>query len=319
MHHYLPTLTNKLLDGIEQLPKPWRERHGRWIRANQNSDGGFSGRDGGSDLYYTGFALRGLAVLNEWTPTVTKKAAKYLQGQLTGSASVIDLFSLLVSCSLVELGGGGSVLSNAPPDWRDRVGQTLESCRTPDGGYAKNPGAQAGSTYHAFLVALTYDLLEAEIPNTDRLIQFIRGRHRDDGGFVEVDPMRRSGANPTAAGLGTLQVLDALDADTKQGVVDFLLKLPSELEGGFRANDRIPGADVLSTFTALWTLEQLGAIQQADRPAIRAYVEACEAAQGGFTGGLWDKVADVEYTFYGLGVMSLLHDIPSESMPEGLR
>ena len=28
--------------------------------------------------------------------------------------------------------------------------------------------------------------------------------------------------------------------------------------------------------------------------------------QGGFRGGVWDERADVEYTFYGLGVLSLL-------------
>ena len=34
----------------------------------QNLDGGWSGREGESDLYYTGFALRGLAVLQGLTP-----------------------------------------------------------------------------------------------------------------------------------------------------------------------------------------------------------------------------------------------------------
>ena len=30
-----------------------------------------------------------------------------------------------------------------------------------------------------------------------------------------------------------------------------------------------------------------------------------ERAEGGFHGGLWDDGHDVEYTFYGLGVLAL--------------
>ena len=35
------------------------------------------------------------------------------------------------------------------------------------------------------------------------------------------------------------------------------------------------------------------------------YAEALQAADGGFRGGLWDDGRDVEYTFYGIGVLGL--------------
>ena len=60
---YLTRLTTRLIEGIERLPVELRERHATYLRSAQNPDGGFSGRAGGSDLYYTGFALRSLAVL----------------------------------------------------------------------------------------------------------------------------------------------------------------------------------------------------------------------------------------------------------------
>ena len=60
---YLPRLTARLAEGLARLEPPRRDRHARYLRAAQNPDGGFSGREGDSDLYYTGFALRGLAVL----------------------------------------------------------------------------------------------------------------------------------------------------------------------------------------------------------------------------------------------------------------
>jgi geranylgeranyl transferase type-2 subunit beta len=118
--------------------------------------------------------------------------------------------------------------------------------------------------------------------------------------------MKRSGTNPTAAGVGILQIANALDEDARQAVVDFLVELPSPFEGGLRANDRIPAADLLSTFTGSWTLAQLGHLDRLDRTAVREYAESCEAPTGGFRGGLWDDGIDVEYTFYGVGVLGLL-------------
>ena len=42
-----------------------------------------------------------------------------------------------------------------------------------------------------------------------------------------------------------------------------------------------------------------------DALAVREYAESVEVPTGGFRGGLWDEGDDVEYTFYGLGVISL--------------
>src|SRR4051812_47114825 len=168
---YLPRLTARLASGLSRLPAARRDRHARYLRAAQNPDGGFSGREGGSDLYYTGFALRGLAVLGALSPDVCGKAAAFLRASLTQQTSVIDFFSLLYSCLLVQAAGGTDVLSDsAAADWPDRVAAALEGFRTPDGGYAKGPGgtaaaAAAGSTYHSFLVALCYELIGRPVPD----------------------------------------------------------------------------------------------------------------------------------------------------------
>jgi geranylgeranyl transferase type-2 subunit beta len=302
---YLTRLTVRLLDGVERLPDHVRERHAEYLRGCQNPDGGFSGREGGSDLYYTGFALRSLAVLGALDPTLCTNAAGFLRERMGGSAAVVDFFSLVVSCYLVPVGGGPDVLASAPTDWRDRVAATLETYRTADGGYGKTPGALYGSTYTSFLVTLCLQLLDRPVPAADRLVAFVKSRRRDDGGYVEISAMKRSGTNPTAAGVGVLQILGGLDEDARSAVANFLAALPSPFEGGLRANDRIPAADLLSTFTGSWTLDQLGASDKLDWPAIRDYAESCEQPTGGFRGGLWDEQVDVEYTFYGLGILAL--------------
>jgi geranylgeranyl transferase type-2 subunit beta len=302
---YLTQLTNRLLEGLERLPEEVRARHTQYLLAAQNPDGGFSGREGASDLYYTGFALRSLAVLQALSPEVCQRAAQFLQSQMSGSAGVVDFFSLVVSCYLVPLGGGPDLLADAPAGWQDRVATTLESFRTPDGGYGKTPGAPHGSTYMSFLVALCLQLLGRDPPQPEKLAAFVHSRRRPDGGYVEIHAMKRSGTNPTAAGVGLLQILGQLNDADRTATAAFLAALPSPLEGGLRANDRIPAADLLSTFTGSWTLDQLGCAHQLDWEEVQNYAYACQRPIGGFRGGLWDEQTDVEYTFYGLGVLAL--------------
>ncbi|HKI32922.1 MAG TPA: prenyltransferase/squalene oxidase repeat-containing protein [Gemmataceae bacterium] len=303
---YLPRLTAQLADGLLRLPDDFRTRHANFVRRRQNADGGFPGREGGSDLYYTGFALRSLAVLDALEPDLLGRAADFLRSALAQQASVVDFFSLLYSCLLIQAGGGPDVLATAPADWPERVAAALETFRTSDGGYAKNAGAASGSTYHTFLVGLCYQLLGRDLPRPDEVVRFVASRRREDGGYVEIAPMRRSGTNPTAAAVGVLQLLGVeLAEDVRAGLAGFLAEMPS-LEGGLRANGRAPLADLLSTFTGAWTLAEIGELGRVDAGALLAYGRSLGLPDGGFRGGLWDDGTDVEYTFYGLGVVALL-------------
>ncbi|MCS7044922.1 MAG: geranyl transferase [Gemmataceae bacterium] len=310
MASYFEDLNRILARGVSLLPKELRQRHAGYLTSQQNPDGGFRGRDDGSDLYYTGFALRGLALLDALTIDVCTRAADFLTSCSSGQASVVDFYSFLLAAHLVRGGGGPDVLARGPADWVRRVAETLAHFRTPDGGYNKNPGAAAGSTYHTFLVGLCLDLLDLRFPQPDDVRAFVLGRRRPDGGFVEVAPMRNSGTNPTAAAIGILRLLDpsfpnpASSFGDWQSTIDFLADLTS-LEGGLRANARVPVADLLSTFTGAWTLAQFGALDRAVPRQLQAFAEALQDPDGGFRGGLWDEAADVEYTFYGLATLAL--------------
>ncbi|MFO0864241.1 MAG: prenyltransferase/squalene oxidase repeat-containing protein [Gemmataceae bacterium] len=303
---YLRDLNEQLALRVARLSDEVRQRTAAYTLGKQNADGGWSGREGDSDLYYTGFALRTLSVLEALTPQIAAKTGDFLKTQLAGQASVVDFFSLLYSALLVQVSGGPDVFADAPSDWPERVAQLLDSFRTSDGGYNKSPGASSASTYHTFLVGLCYQLLGRTFPNSAEVIAVARRRRREDGGFVEIDPMRRSGTNPTAAAVGILQLTLGTDLpeDEMRPVIDFLSHMPS-MEGGIRANDRVPLADLLSTFTGAWTLHQLDALEVVDSKQIYAYARSLEEPAGGFKGGLWDEQADVEYTFYGLGAMAL--------------
>jgi geranylgeranyl transferase type-2 subunit beta len=301
---YLTDLTVRLARGVGELSEATRARHLGFFLAQQRPDGGFAGREANSDLYYTGFGLRALAVLGALEGDVARRAAAFLTSRLSGQTPIVDFLSLIYGASLLELAAGIDVFGDTRADWRERVAAMLEELRRDDGGYAKSREGAASSTYHSFLVLICYELLGLSVPSPDRLVEFIKSQTRHDGGFVEIKPMRKSGTNPTAAAVGALRVLAALDDATRDGAVEFLAEMQND-EGGLKANTRIPIADLLSTFTGTLTLADLGALDQIDVAAARRYAESLALPEGGFLGAAWDQVADVEYSFYGLGTLAI--------------
>ena len=305
---YLEALTIRLATGMAALPDDVRERHARFLLAAQRPDGGFGGREGGSDLYYTGFALRGLSVLGELYGEPAERAASYLQQRMHEQETIIDFLSLVYGGALLELSAGIDIYeATAASGWQDTVAAALEQLRCEDGGYAKGPEGRAGSTYHSFLVLICLQLLERPLPDPDRMVAFIRSQQQAEGGFLEIRAQKRAGTNPTAAAIGVLRILDALDEETIDRTIDFLLEMQND-DGGLRANTRIPFSDVLSTFTGLLTLVDIGGADELDQRRLTRYLTQMESTDGGFFGVELDDQRDVEYTFYGLGSLALLQE-----------
>jgi geranylgeranyl transferase type-2 subunit beta len=303
---YLMNLGSRLLTGLADMAEPRRGRHRNFVLSRQMPDGGFRGREGESDVYYTGFAVRSLMILDELDATAAERIAGFLKSQPLNELSVVDVVSWMYSALAVQLAGGGDVLAEADPNWADELVAQLEGHRRADGGYAKTHEGAAGSTYTSFLVALTYELLGRDIPKPNSLVQFIFDRQRDDGGFVEIAPMRRSGTNPTAAAIAILRMFDSVDDEIREDITHFLRDARSG-EGGFQANSRVPFADGLSTFTGLLTAQDLGLDGILLSAHVREFLTSeLEFPTGGFRGATWDDQADVEYTFYGLGILALL-------------
>lgn len=304
-------LTVRLAAGLEKLSTEDRQRTIDFFLAKQQTDGGFCGRAGGSDLYYSAFALRGLAILGCENQAATDAAAQYLRGQLQNQVSVIDLISLVYAAKLLEAWTGENIFSSASEEWPQSVAKLFETLRRPDGGYAKTVEGRASSTYQTFLIALAYELLEIPLPEPEQAIKFLLGQQRDDGGFVEIGVMRRSGTNPTAAAIGGLLVLQPagdqslLTSELSQDVTEFLLDNLTD-EGGLRANTQIPIADLLSTYTGLQTLLDLKTLNEVDLAAVSKYVESLQQTSGGYLAAAWDEVEDVEYSFYGTALRGLL-------------
>ncbi|NUQ66198.1 MAG: beta-hydroxylase [Pirellulales bacterium] len=307
---YLAAQALRLAAGALQLPESLARRHAAYLAAAQNIDGGFSGRQGPSDLYYTSFALRGLSLLGRLDDCVARPAAGFLQRRLEQQVGTIDFLALVPSAVLLELVTGEDVFAAGPRDRLGWVSAFLQDLRRDDGGYAKGPGGRQSSTYATFLAASCLQLLGLSVEDAAAMASLVRSRRRADGGFVEAAPLKQGGTNPTAAAVATLRLLDGLDGETARSAAAFLAGMQNA-EGGLRANTRIPIADLLSTFTGLVALADLGKLALIDRAAVRRYVASLEMPAGGFRGGAWDNDPDVEYTFYGLGSLALLEAVES--------
>ena len=305
-HSFLLRLTRDLAKGCQQLDPGRITQHISFILRFQQPDGGFAGRSGGSDLYYTSFAVRTLALLNALDIPRCQNIATYLKNAATKQQySLIDLVSWFYSLITVQLAGNLAPLAGDAESFADEVTASLEAFCRPDGGYAKTHESGVGSTYHSFLVVLCYEMLGRTVPDAAGIKRFLLSRRRDDGGFVEIAQMKRSGTNPTAAAAVLLKLFEALDRDVLDGIENYLARVKGG-EGGFRANTQIPICDLLSTFTGLLTAHELSLTARPDAEACQRYVEQLELREGGFRGAAWDSEADPEYTFYGLGSLALL-------------
>jgi geranylgeranyl transferase type-2 subunit beta len=301
---YLQELTLRLALGAAQLDPAVRDRHSQWLRQQQSADGGFAGREGESDPYYTAFALRGLWVLGELDPGTGAAAASFLRGRLHRRESIIDLISLIFAAAICEMAVGEVVIPDDDPTWREKVASLLDGLRTSDGGFAKTPEGRAGSTYQTFLSVLCYQLIERPVPEPDRIIAFLSSQRHGDGGYLEIRAAKRPGVNPTAAAIGTLRALGCLQPNVHRSTIEFLSEMQTD-EGGLSANTRIPFADLLSTFTGLLTLADLDATLRISLPAAERYALSMQSPSGGFMGFALDQTADVEYSFYGIATLAL--------------
>ncbi len=231
----------------------------------------------------------------------------------------IDLVSWLYAAVVVQASGGGRS-AGATPRRTGRNGWRAgwRRNRSADGGYAKTPAGAAGSTYTSFLVALTLELIGRSVPAPGRLAQFLYDMQRDDGGFVEIAPVRRSGANPTAAAAVLLKLLGHVDGELNADLRGFL-------DRGDRSVRRRAGQHPHPLPRRVEHLHRPADVPGPRRARPAAGGESAglgggselELPTGGFRGAAWDTHADAEYTFYGLGLLALTAPRPPLDLTTG--
>jgi geranylgeranyl transferase type-2 subunit beta len=292
---YLDLLDAMLHPGLAGLSARFVDCQTRFVQSCRQPDGGFRGRRGGSDPYYTDFALRVLAWL---APQDMGQVANLLNAELTGSPSqdVVACFNLLHIRRLLEHRAVGN-----PMPFVDWLFQRLLPC----GGFARSTDDPRVSAYHTFLGALCFQMLGVEMPETVEAIEAIQSLRRPDGGYAELAGQSRSQTNATAAAIGFLAMHGAVPPEQATETARFLAGMQS-VEGGLKSHVAAQSADLLSTFTGSLTLAGIGGWDLIDASRTARFVRAAADPRGGFRASADDETPDVEYTYYGVGTLALL-------------
>ncbi|MDD5349397.1 MAG: prenyltransferase/squalene oxidase repeat-containing protein [Chthoniobacteraceae bacterium] len=262
-----------------------------FLRRSQTSEGGFAGRDGLADLYYTVFGMQAALALD--APLAIEPLRAYLQG--FGGGEQLGFVSL---CCLAR---GRALLRDAhaplPPTPGRELAARIAAFRAGDGGFHSTPNSPHGTASAAFLAAGAWEDLRQRMPDAKRLAQSVKALATSDGGWASERGVPLGSTHAIAAAAAVPGVL-ASRADA-EAAGRWLLARAHPL-GGFTASPLAPMPDLLSTATALQTLAALGIPLEPVREPCLGFLDSLWTNAGGFHGHWEDDVLDVEYTFYGL-------------------
>jgi geranylgeranyl transferase type-2 subunit beta len=299
---YLDMLDDLLRPGISGLSETFKATQIAFVLSRQQPDGGFCGRQGGSDLYYTDFALRTLAWLAP-DHTALARTADYLADLSCSPSDVVSCFSLLSARRLIERHS-----NNAAADLQETINASaliawLRNQMLSGGGMSRLADRRV-SAYHTFLGSLCFQLLAADMPSIADAVRAIQALKRPDGGYAEMPDQGTSQTNATAAAVAFLMMHNAMPSDTAD-TANFLAAMQTT-DGGLQAHAAARCGDLLSTFTGLLTLTGLGSLDRIDPAAAARFLHETAHPRGGFLACNADDTPDVEYTYYGIATLALL-------------
>jgi geranylgeranyl transferase type-2 subunit beta len=277
-----------LAQGAASFSPEFRRRQAASVMSFRCADGGFRGRAGDSDPYYTDFACRTLRLLGDGS-TALQGAAYYVLNLATPPKDVIDVF-----CRLNVLRLAGMLEDGATSVYRETLTRMSLAAAKPD--------QELLDAYQTFLACLCRGILgEAVTVDVGRLpaLQDAREDARAPGG-----PQFQT--STTAAAAAVLLMSGAMTPAQAESIGAFLAHMQAE-DGGFLAHPAAPHSDLLSTYTAFVTLAMLGFEDDADAVALARFLKGTALPEGGFRSCALDTDTDVEYTFYGVAAMALLH------------
>ena len=251
--------------------------------------GGFRGRGAAADLYYTLFAVLAGGIVG--TRPDRPRLAAFLEQQTMAALDLPHLAALLQCQRLLHRLG-------MPRRWRDAGARALAAFRTPDHGFASDPGGALGTAYGLYLAVLTGEAIGVAVLEPAAALavstELLRGELARPGCCL----------SPLAAATLALQAVGGPVPTAGVRAALAGCRLP---DGGYRAHVQAAGADLLSTAVAAFTLRRLGApLAGAAAAATAHFVQRLWAPSGGFCGAADDPLADCEYTFYALLTLGAL-------------
>ena len=289
---YVEKLEAKLLSGTSLLPADFREKQRHYLLSMLQPIGAFTGRMGGIDPYYTAFGLR-TADLLQIAGDFWAQNGERLFSWPGKIENIIDCYSLLAQIRVIER----NLKTKDGQKQKDKALCYLRSLHYWQG------------IYQEFLIMLSFGMLGEKSPRPSPINELMKLQHAQ-GGFCQRD-VDNAGLNPTAAAVAMLCAHNKLDDEIKEKTSNYLSSLQQE-GGGCFAHQEAPESDLLSTFTALVAAIDMDSLCKLRLGDIGRFIKSLQAPAGGFHATTLDTVADLEYTFYGIGTLALLATIVKE-------
>lgn len=272
-------LFNTLQKGKEQLGTEALRRIACFVESQRTEEHAFQDKSGKADLYYTAFGWMLSYLLG--IRQDPRKMHRYLSQQDPERLDLVH-YAAYMRCrmlkQLIKNGRTGLFIQSLFPT-RIRALDTFKNI----------PHADLHAPYTQFIrLSLLEDSGWRRKGITDSLAEY----RAPGGGYRNT----KEGPATTNATTAALAVRGQLAGYRENEDLHYLLN-SQELSGGFRATEASPIPDLLSTATALFTLNCYNT-----KPRYPAwdFIESHWLDSGGFSATLLEEKSDVEYTFYGL-------------------
>lgn len=266
-----------------------------FVSGCRTAEGGFAGRSGQVDLYYTVFGLASTQALGGVVDVAG--LGRYLES-FRGGRSLDFLHRCCLARCLASLPGGVSSSGRA-----ELVG-LIRSHRGQDGGFLPEPGRdERGTVMGAFFGAGALEDLGETMDDPSGLVRSVRACRCVGGGYGN-DPALPVPTVPTTA--AAIAVLESLGERVDEESLDWLAGRQAG-DGGLRAAEVVPLSDLLSTAVGFYTLRrQDWPLKDRQAEAAGQFVASLRDEQGGYAGSEADPVPDCEYVYYALLAMGSL-------------
>lgn len=293
---FLNALDGALGMGVSALGQAFKTHVSQFAAAQHTDEGGYRGRMGKSDLYYTDFGLRITSLLTV-NPDSLASASRWVSSY-SNPRNVMECFNYLNIRRILSASG-----YSLPVDV-DGLLAVLHRQQLPSGGY-RRPGGTEISAYHTFMAALCFEIMDMELPESSKAAFALQGLRRPDGGYCETSGEPFSQTNATAAAAACLTMCGAMTAGDAASTVGYISQMQTTT-GGLLAHQAAQEADLLSTFTGMVCLFGIDDLNRLNLPSAARFIQSLLDNEGGFRASPSDNEPDVEYTYYGLGSLALL-------------
>ena len=313
---YLDMLDELLRPGIAGLSDRFKATQVRFVASCQQADGGFGGRQGGSDLYFTDFALRTLAWLAPGHAAFDR-AAGYVADLAWPPGNITECFNLLNARRLLEQrcegsscsrGSKTSVILNAAQDLgRSNLPHEILRCvQDDDNARERSPSGIAESAAWRWEPAL--------------LIEWLRGHLLPSGGFSRFADDGRVSAYHTFLGSLCFQLLE-VDMPAIEDAIDAISAL-NRADGGYAELADQAASQTNATAAAVGFLVMHDALPPEKAAATARFLAKMQSADGGLKPHAAVASGDLLSTFTGLLTLSSLggfHEIDAAGVARFLQ